>query len=450
MPRWRIRRTRVPAVPVVLAAAGLLLSGCANPSTGSADDDPTKPVTLKFWHGWAAPSEVEAINESIDRFEEQHPNIKVKATGNVTDETINQALRAGGGEAPDVVTSFTTNNVGQYCDSGMWVNLDPFMKKTGLDKKKTFPKTLLDYTSYKGTQCALPLLADAFGMYYNKDAFKEAGIARPPRTMSEFTAAVKKLTVRKGKDSYRRVGFMPNFRLYQNSPDRMFAQWSPQYFGADGKARLADEPGSYEFFKAAGELVRAQGGYDALEKFRTTFGDEMSSQNAFLTQKLAMHLDGEWRGLMLDEAKAKFDWGVAPLPVPDDRADTYGKGFITGTVAGIAHSSKHQNAAWELVRFLTADTDQVVEFANAIHNVPSTFEALKSPKLDADPRFRTFFKILENKYSQALPPSTNGGAYVVSLQDFSYGVEAGRVKDLRKGLKKLDDQIDADNLQAEN
>ncbi|MFE6400421.1 ABC transporter substrate-binding protein [Streptomyces alboflavus] len=446
MPRWRIR-TRVPAA---LTAAGLLLAGCANPSTGSADDDPTKPVTLKFWHGWSAPGEVKAINASIERFEKLHRNIDVKAIGNVTDETINQALRAGGGEAPDVVSSFTTNNVGQYCDSGMWVNLDPFMKKTGLDKKKTFPKTLLDYTSYEGNQCALPFLADAFGMYYNKDAFKEAGIAQPPRTMSEFKEAAAKLTERSGKDSYKRVGFMPNFRLYQNAPDRLFAQWGPKYFDADGKSNLADEPKTYDYFKTTNELIKAQGGYADLEKFRATFGEEMSSQNAFLTGKLAMHLDGEWRGLMLDEKKAKFDWGVAPLPVPDDQADSYGRGFITGTVLGIAHSSKKQNAAWELVRFLTADTDQVVNLANDIHNVPSTFAALKSPRLDADKRFRTFFKILENEHSTALPQSTNGGSYIVSLADVAYSIEAGGKKNLREALKKLDEQIDADNLQAEN
>ncbi|MEV0252972.1 ABC transporter substrate-binding protein [Streptomyces sp. NPDC050732] len=450
MPRWRMPTCASAA----LAAAGLLLSGCANPSVGSANDDPTEPVTLKFWHGWATPGEVKAINDSIDRFEKLHPNIDVKATGNVSDETVNQALRAGGDKAPDVVSSFTTNNVGQYCDSGMWVNLDPFMKKTGLDKRKTFPKTLLDYTSYRGNQCALPLLADAFGMYYNKDAYAEAGIERPPRTMSEFKKAAEKLTVRGGsggdKGSYKRVGFMPSFRSYQNSPDRLFAQWGPKYFDAEGRSRLADEPATYDFFKTAHQLADGQGGFKELEKFRLTFGDEMSSQNAFLTGKVAMLLDGEWRGLMLNEAKAKFNWGVAPLPVPDDQADTYGRGFITGTVAGIAHSSKHQNAAWELVRFLTADTKQVVSFANAIHNVPSTFAALKSPDLDADPTFRAFFDILENKHSKALPPSVNGGAYVVSLMDFAYSVEAGRVGDLRKGLEKLDEQIDADILQSKS
>ncbi|MGI5048416.1 extracellular solute-binding protein, partial [Streptomyces sp. JAC25] len=99
----------------------------------------------------------EAIDENIARFEKLHPNIDVVSTGNVSDETINQALRAGGGDAPDVVTSFTTNNVGQYCSSGMWVDLDPFMRKSGIDKTKVFPKTLLDYTRYEGVQCATPL-----------------------------------------------------------------------------------------------------------------------------------------------------------------------------------------------------------------------------------------------------------------------------------------------------
>ncbi|MFE6780374.1 ABC transporter substrate-binding protein [Streptomyces sp. NPDC057702] len=448
MPRTRTHRA--PAVlAAVLATTGLLLAGCANPSTGSANDDPTKPVTLKFWHGWSEKNEVKAINDSIDRFEDLHPNIKVKATGNVTDVTMNQALRAGGGKAPDVVSSFTTNNVGQYCSSGMWVNLDPFMKKTGLDKNKVFPKTLLDYTRFEGEQCALPLLADAYGMYYNKDAFEKAGIKRPPRTMSELKRTAVKLTQRKG-DSYQQLGFMPNFRLYQNSPDRLFAQWGPRYFDGDGKARLADEPAAKEFFTTQRDLVKSLGGYGALEDFRTTFGDEMSSQNAFLTGKLAMHMDGEWRGLMLNEAKPNFAWDTAPMPVPDDQADTYGRGYLTGTVAGIAHSSKHQNAAWELVRFLTADTDQVVAFANAIHNVPSTKAALVSPKLDADPTFRTFLRIAQHKDSVALPPSINGGQYVLALQDFAYDAEAGKVDNLDKGLRKLDDQIDADTLQAQN
>ncbi|MEU9119446.1 ABC transporter substrate-binding protein [Streptomyces sp. NPDC048506] len=433
-----------------LAGAGLFLAGCAHPSVGSDRDDPTEPVTLTFWHGWSTPGETKAVQDSIARFERLHRNITVKVVPNVTDETMNQALRAGGDDAPDVVSSFTTNNVGQYCSSGMWADLDPFLEKTGVDKAQVFPKTLLDYTRYRGEQCALPLLADSYGLYYNKDAFRRAGISRPPHTMSELKRDAVKLTRRAADGSYRQVGFMPDFRLYQNSPDRMFAQWGPTYFDARGKARLAEDPASREFFATTRALIDAQGGYGPLERFRTTFGDEMSSQNAFLTQKLAMHMDGEWRGLMLRQSKAGFAWGTAPMPVPDDQADSYGRGYLTGTVVGIAHSSRHQNAAWELVKFLTVNTDQVVRFANDIHNVPSTKAALASPKLDPDPTFRTFLDIAQNPHSVALPPSVNGGQYVTALQDFSYDVEAGKVPDLAKGLRALDAQIDADNLQSQN
>ena len=66
MPRLRIR------LSAVLAGAGLLVPGCANPGVGSAHDDPTAPVTLKFWHGWSTAGERKAIDDSIARFEKRH------------------------------------------------------------------------------------------------------------------------------------------------------------------------------------------------------------------------------------------------------------------------------------------------------------------------------------------------------------------------------------------
>ena len=96
-----------------------------------------------------------------------------------------------------------------------------------------------------------------------------------------------------------------------------------------------------------------------------------------MTGQVAMAIDGEWRGGMIDDAKSKVNYGVAPFPVPDDQADQYGKGYITGTIVGIASTSEKQNAAWEFVQYLTTDTEAVVNFANAIHNVP----------VDATPRW---------------------------------------------------------------
>ena len=114
-------------------------------------------------------------------FEKAHPNIQVNVVGNMTDDKINQALRAGGCKAPDVVSSFTTDNVGKFCSSGALVDLNPFLKKANIDPATTFPKAMNEYTQFDGNRCAAPLLGDAYGLYYNKTAFAKAGHHRPRR-----------------------------------------------------------------------------------------------------------------------------------------------------------------------------------------------------------------------------------------------------------------------------
>ena len=160
----------------------------------------------------------------------------------------------------------------------------------------------------------------------------------------------------------------------------------------------------------------------------------------------ASNVDGTlWMALAKD-AGADFEIGTAPMPVADDEVDEYGKGFLSGTVIGIAPRSEKQNAAWELVKYLTTDTAAVVSFANAIHNVPSTLEALKSPKIAAD--LKPFIGIAQHEKSNTTPASPNGGAYQLTLQDFGYAYEAGKVTDLAAGLAKTDEQIDKDLAQA--
>lgn len=174
------RTGRLTTAAAVLAAISALATACTGQAADSATDDPKADVTLSFWHGWSAPGEVKAIEDGIARFEEAHPNIKVEVTGNMTDDKINQALRAGGDKAPDVVSSFTTDSVGTFCNSRAFADLNPFLQKSGVDKAKVFPKTLLEYTQFKGNQCTLPLLNDAYGLVYNKTAFAAAGITEPP------------------------------------------------------------------------------------------------------------------------------------------------------------------------------------------------------------------------------------------------------------------------------
>jgi multiple sugar transport system substrate-binding protein len=432
----------------MIAILALALTACFGSSKGGANDNPDAKVTITFWHGWSAPSEVKAIQATIDAFEKANPNITVKAVGNITDDKINQALRAGGPDAPDVVSSFTTDNVGEFCNSHAFVDLTPFMQKSGIDPKTTFPAAQLAYTQYNGDQCALPLLSDAYGLYYNKTMFQAAGITSPPKTLSEFDADAVKLTKQTG-DGYSQLGFMPNYHFYESTITHFAAQWSPTYFTSDGKSNVANDPGIKAAMEWQKGLVDKLGGFSKLEKYRSSFGDEFSNNNAFMTGQVAMIIDGEWRAGMIDASNSKVDYGVAPFPVPDDMADQYGKGYTTGTIVGIASTSDKQNAAWKFVQYLTTNTDAVVSFANAIHNVPSTTDALASPKVDQNPAFQTFIKIAQNPNSTTTPASPNGGDYQLVLQQLGYDYESGKQTDLQSGLESTAKTIDDNIAQAQ-
>ena len=372
----------------------------------------------------------------------------MKAVSGITDDKINQALRAGGSKAPDVVSSFTTDNVGEFCSSHAFVDLTPFMKQSGIDPTATFPAAQLDYTQFEGNQCSLPLLSDAYGLYYNKKMFAAAGIKSPPKTLSEFDADAIKLTKSNG-DSYSQLGFMPNYHGYETAIAHLAAQFNPTYFDSSGKSTVDTDPGLKKAYEWQKNLVDSLGGYDKLERYRTTFGDEFGAKNPFMTGQVAMAIDGEWRGGMIDDSDSKVDYGTAPFPVPDDLASEYGKGYTSGTIIGIASTSQKQNAAWEFVKFLTTDTNAVVSFANAIHNVPSTKAALASNKVDSDPNFQTFIRIAENPHSNTTPASPNGGAYQLTLANVGYAYESGKETDLQSALDAAAKQIDTDVAQSQ-
>ncbi|WP_328860579.1 ABC transporter substrate-binding protein [Streptomyces sp. NBC_00306] len=442
----RSRRTSAVALAAT-ASIALLTSACTGSADAGASDDPKAKTTLTFWHGWSAPSEVKAIEANIRTFENAHPNIKVKIVKGITDDKINQALRGGGSQGPDVVSSFTTDNVGRFCTSNALADLKPFLDKAKIDPATTFLPQMAKYTEHDGKRCTVPLLGDAYGLYYNKDAFKEAGITAPPKTLSEFSEVAKKLTKTKG-DTIERLGFNPSYQAYETTVEHYGSQFGITYLDENGKSNTAKDPAVKAMFTWQKKLLDDLGGYAKINKFRTAVGDEWGPKHPFHTGQVAMQLDGEWRGKMATDAELGFEIGAAPFPVPDAQVADYGKGYLSGTILGIANNSDKKNAAWELVKYLSTDTDAVVSFANAIHNVPSTVAALKSPKLNNDPLYRTFVDIAQHPKSSHAPSSVNGGAFLLTLQDFGISYEQGKQKDLDALLKKNDAQVDKDNEQA--
>jgi ABC-type sugar transport system, periplasmic component len=157
---------RIAAALAVLAA--LVIAAAV---AGSAHS--SSPTKLTIWVGWSAGHELTSFKALAAEYDKAHPEITLNVVGGITDDKIVAAIRSG--NAPDVVSSFNSYNVGNYCGTGGWIDLNPYLKKDGI-KMSTFPAATQYYTQYAGKQCALPLLADDYGLYYNKAMFKAAGL----------------------------------------------------------------------------------------------------------------------------------------------------------------------------------------------------------------------------------------------------------------------------------
>ncbi|MCT9934402.1 extracellular solute-binding protein [Planotetraspora sp. A-T 1434] len=425
----------------ITAAAGLaLLTAC----TAGTEVSPTKieasptshdPVTIEFWHGFSADNELKAFADTLAGFKQKYPWITVNATKAIQDDQILQAVR--GGNPPDVALSFTTDSVAQFCKANIFQDLNPYLAASKIQADTLFPKVIAEYTQYQGKRCVMPMLADTYGLYYNKKLMKGN---QPPKTLTELAELTKKLTVKDAQGNIKVAGFVPTSQMYENAPLHTGVMVGAKWTNPDGTSAVGSDPQWKKLMTWQKELTDALG-YDKLEKFRKSFGDEWSADNPFNKGKVAMAIDGEWRNAMLAADAPEVDYGTAPMPVADDQPERYGAGFIAGTVIGIPRGAKHAEAAWELVKYLTTDTDALVTLSNAIRNVPSTLPALQSPKLKKDPNFQTFLDIFANPNSTTLPAHINSVFNQQTLSEAQIKWEAGRAPDLNALLAEVDKTI---------
>ena len=428
-----MRRVAIAGL-VLLVLSASAIAGCggsSESSSGSAD--------LTLWTGFTD-RELGVMKDVIADFEKTHPDIHVKVVGGISDDKIVAAIR--GGNAPDVAHSFDAGAyTGAYCSNGAWIDLADYMNQDGLSDD-VFPEVPRQYSQFEGTRCALPMLADVYGLYYNKDLFAKAGLDGPPQTVSQLMDYAKKLTERNPDGSLKVVGLDPFDGFYENIAAHWAPQWGVDWVDESGKSNLAAQPGWASMLEWQKELIDWYG-YDNLVRWQASAGDEFSAQNAFERGKLAMNLDGEWRVAFIGAEHPELNFGTAPLPVDDGQPDLYGSGYTSGSIIGIPKTSGHKDEAWQLLKYLATDTGALVKMTNGIRNVPTTTAALESPDVKPDEAFNIFLDIFGNPNTRTTPVTLVGSANQDLVDAFVTKYQAGKVDDLEGGLADLDQQIDA-------
>jgi multiple sugar transport system substrate-binding protein len=433
-----VKHRHLIAAAAVAAAAALTLAGCSGGSSGASFQDSTPSDlsgTVSFWH-FFSDREAKVIQSVVDDFEKKYPKIKVDVHAGQDDEKLQKAIATG--SKVDVGLSYSTDIVGNFCTNGAFRSLNKVIARDHVDMSQ-FSDTVKSYTEFKGNRCAMPMLADTYGLYYNKKLLQAAGFTEPPKTLSELESMADKLTTLNPDGSIKTLGFNPTMGWYENSAAHYGPAAGAEWLKADGTSAISSSPGWKELIQWQKAYVDKIG-WDKLNAFTSGLGQEFSADNAFQTGQVAMNMDGEYRTAFIDDQAKGLDYGTAPFPTADDHTDLYGGGYITGNIIGISKGSKQPELAWTLLKYLTTDTGAVVKLANGLKNVPTTKDALSSPNLEVSPQFKTFLDISSNKNVMTTPASPLGAGYQNTFQDWwnKYQSQGG---DIDAGLKSVDKQI---------
>ncbi|MGB2235040.1 MAG: ABC transporter substrate-binding protein [Candidatus Puniceispirillum sp.] len=287
------------------------------------------------------------VDGLVADFEKENPDINVNAiyAGNYNDARIKALAALKSGEPAQLSVMFSID-IYELIEQGAIVAFDDIVstaeEKAWLD---SFYPALMENGRTQGKTWGIPFQRSTIVMYYNKDAFRAAGLdpESPPATWDEFVAAGKKLTKKSG-DSVDQWGAMIPSTGY---PYWMFGALAMQngqtLMNGDGNMTHFDKPATIEaleFWKSLGS------DHGIMPEGTIEWG---TLRQNFLEEKTAImwHSTGN---LTTVKNNAKFDFGVAMLPAQKRRGTPTGGGnfYIFKDT-----SAEEQAASLKLIKFLT-------------------------------------------------------------------------------------------------
>ncbi len=156
------------------------------------------PVELQWWHAMTA-ANAEMVNKIAADFNASQPDYKIVPVfkGSYA-ETMNAGIAAyRAGQPPDIIQIFEVGTATMMAAKGAVKPVYQLMAEAGepFDPNAYLPAVTAYYSTRDGKMLSLPFNSSTAIAYWNKDAFKKAGLdpEKPPKTWPETFAAAKKL-----------------------------------------------------------------------------------------------------------------------------------------------------------------------------------------------------------------------------------------------------------------
>lgn len=433
------RRGFVQASGLVAALAAITASsGCSGSSSSGGDSK-----TLTYWasnQGTSIDADKEALTPLLETFtEDTGITVNLEVIGwNDLQTRIQTAVTSG--DAPDVVNIGNTWAVSLQA-TGAFLELDD-EAMTAVGGADKFVATALETCGAAETvPTSLPLYGLAYGLYYNRRMFSDAGL-EPPRTWEEMVEAAKRLTsaangvygLSLAAGSYTENAHYAFINAAQNGSDLFDDQGSPTFTGqgvVDGILRYLDLMQTDKVVNTSN--AQYDNGTDSVADFANGKAAMIINQNNADTTIAA-------NGMTSDA------FGVVPYPAPKAAAADVAS-HVAGINISVFAGTKNRDGALQLVKFLTEPAQQAT-LGSAFTTLPVLKD--EAPTFTEDQEEITTFTEVYEKRSKPLPlvpaedqfESTVGQA----MNDMFAKIATGSVltaDDVRAALQSAQDSVSA-------
>jgi sn-glycerol 3-phosphate transport system substrate-binding protein len=333
---------------------------------------------IQWWHAMTGGNNKVVVDIAND-FNNSQKDYKVIPTykGGYAD-TMNAGIAAfRAGQAPHIMQVFEVDTATMMSATGAVKPVHLLMKEAGeaFDPKVYLPTITGYYSTSKGEMLSMPFNSSSAVMWYNKDAFKKAGLDpnAPPKTWPDVFAAAKKLKAA----GYNNCGFgnawapwlnIEQLSAWHNVP---LATKSNGMDGFDTELKF-NSPLHVKHLENLVELQKDKT-YDYSGRTNTGEGRFTSGEcPIFLTSSAFF---GNVK------ANAKFDFANAPMPYYPDVVGAPQNSIIGGAslwVMGGKSAQEYKGVA-KFFTFLS-DTDRQIAIHKASGYLPITKAAYAKAK----------------------------------------------------------------------
>jgi sn-glycerol 3-phosphate transport system substrate-binding protein len=350
-------------------------------------------------------------------FEKENPGIKVHPiyAGNYDDARV-KALAAIKAGQPAQLSVLFSIDLYELLEQDVIVPWDDVATNEH-DKAwlKVFYPALMMNGTYKDKVYGIPFQRSTIVLYWNKDAFKEAGLDpnKPPATWNEMVSMAEKLTKRDASGNVSRWGV--------EVPSTGYAYWMFQAFARQNGQDLMNRDGNKTSYDNPDVIAALQYWRDLGAKYHVMPEGTVewgTLRQAFTEGKTAMmwHTTGN---LTAVKNTARFPFGVAMLPASKKRGSPTGGGNF---YLFKKTTPEERKAALRFVQFMTTP-ERAAAWSIATGYVGTRPDAYETPQL--------------KEYAASFPQA------LVARDQFQYATpelstfQTGRVR------KALDDAIQA-------